>query len=80
MFIDINKIIEEKIGKEYQIGQSYFMKKVLDVKSLRKIINFALIPLIEVYFFGKREQINALKDICNRVLSPAPSDQNLPSS
>jgi len=80
MLRDVNEIIEEKIGKEYQIGQSYFMNKRLDLTTLRRIINYAIMPLIEVYFFGKREQIKNIKEICIGATSPTPSYQNLPSS
>jgi hypothetical protein len=33
---DINKIVEERIGKEYQIGQSFFMKERLALALLKK--------------------------------------------
>ena len=80
MLRDVNKIIEEKIGKEYQIGQSYFMNKKLDLTTLKRVISYAIMPLIEVYFFGKREQIKNIKEICIGATSPTPQYQNLPSS
>lgn len=51
---EINKKISELIGREYQIGYSYFMVKNLDSIKLKNIIDYAITPLIEQYFFGKK--------------------------
>lgn len=67
---DLNKLITEKLGREYQIGHSYFMKKNLDYKSLKRIIDYEIIPLLEQYFFGKKERLDQMKQICNRALTP----------
>jgi len=66
MLENINKIIVERLGREYQIGQSYFMKKDLDADSLNRIIDYAIIPLLDQYFFGKKERLQELKQICNK--------------
>jgi 5-methylcytosine-specific restriction enzyme B len=61
MLENINKIITEKLGREYQIGYSYFMKKDLDHISLKTIIDYAIVPLLEQYFFGKKERLEEIK-------------------
>lgn len=65
MLEEINKVIVERLGREYQIGQSYFMKENLDNNTLKRIIDYAIIPLLEQYFFGKKERLEELKEICN---------------
>lgn len=65
---DVNNEISNKLGKEYQIGYSYFMKN-LDDEKLKRIIDYAIIPLIEQYFFGKKENVDLIRDICNSHLN-----------
>lgn len=64
---DINSEISNKLGKEYQVGYSYFMKD-LDNEKVRRIIDYAIIPLIEQYFFGKKESVDQIKDVCENHL------------
>lgn len=74
---DINNEISNKLGKEYQIGYSYFMKN-LDDEKLRRIIDYAIIPLVEQYFFGKKENVDLVRDICNIHLNRfAPINNNV---
>lgn len=69
MLEDINKVITDKLGREYQIGQSYFMKSNMDKKSLERIITYAILPLVEQYFFGKKERIDEIKQIYYKSLA-----------
>lgn len=75
---DINTEISNKLGKEYQIGYSYFMKG-LDSEKVRRIIDYAIIPLVEQYFFGKKESVDLIRDICanhlGRLLLPQENSQ-----
>lgn len=64
---EINIEISKKLGREYQIGYSYFMNN-LDYQKVKRIIDYAIIPLIEQYFFGKKENVDAIRNICNTYL------------
>ena len=57
---EINARISDVVGKEYQIGYSYFMIKHLDPPKLLRILKYAIIPLIEQYFFGRKETIKEM--------------------
>jgi hypothetical protein len=70
MLEEINKVIVERLEREYQIGHSYLMKEDLDNNALRRIIDYAIVPLLEQYFFGKKERLEELKEICNRATMP----------
>jgi 5-methylcytosine-specific restriction protein B len=64
---EINIEISKKLGREYQIGYSYFMNN-LDYENVKRIIDYAIIPLIEQYFFGKKENVDVIRNICNTYL------------
>jgi 5-methylcytosine-specific restriction protein B len=64
---EINIEISTKLGREYQIGYSYFMHE-LDYEKTKRIIDYAIIPLVEQYFFGKKENVDVIKNICNTYL------------
>jgi 5-methylcytosine-specific restriction endonuclease McrBC GTP-binding regulatory subunit McrB len=70
MLEELNKVIVERLGREYQIGHSYLMKEDLDINALRRIIDYAIMPLLEQYFFGKKERLEQLKEICYRATRP----------
>jgi 5-methylcytosine-specific restriction protein B len=63
---EINTEISNKLGREYQIGYSYFMDN-LDYQKVKRIIDYAIIPMIEQYFFGKRN-VDVIRNICNNYL------------
>ena len=65
---EINFEISRKLGKEYQIGYSYFMIKNLDNMKLQRVIDYAIIPLVEQYFFGKKDNVDEIRGICNKYL------------
>jgi 5-methylcytosine-specific restriction endonuclease McrBC GTP-binding regulatory subunit McrB len=64
MLEQINEIIGAEVGKEYQIGQSYFMVKDLDEVKLKRIIGYAIMPLVRQYFFSKRQIVDKINAIC----------------
>ena len=66
---EINKKISEQIGREYQIGYSYFMVKNLDKMKLKNIIDYAITPLIEQYFFGKKQKVEEIKQIWSTIVN-----------
>jgi AAA domain (dynein-related subfamily) len=49
--------ITEILGKEYQIGHTYFMVENLDTQKLKRILDYAIIPLVDQYFFGKKDDL-----------------------
>lgn len=51
---------DEKLGKHFQVGHSYFMRKNLDQKKLEAILKYNIIPLLEEYYFEDEE---AIKDV-----------------
>jgi hypothetical protein len=69
LMIEINNEISKKLGKEYQIGYSYFMMNNLNYEKVKRIINYAIIPLVEQYFFGKKENIEPITNICKAYLT-----------
>jgi predicted Mrr-cat superfamily restriction endonuclease len=71
---EINKKISELIGREYQIGYSYFMVKNLDRIKLKNIIDYAITPLVEQYFFGKKQKVEEIKQIWSSILNTTTSD------
>ena len=70
----INRKIRDQLGKEYQIGHSYFMVKDLSHDKLKMVVKYAIIPLIEQYYFGKEKSVREIKEICNNVLVPSHSN------
>ena len=67
---ELNTIIEDRLGREFEIGYSYFMKKNLNYKQLERIKEYAIMPLIEQYFFGKKKNIDEIKKIFIKYLNP----------
>ena len=53
----INENIEQKMGREYAIGHSYFMAKHLDKVKVQKIWRYAVHPLLEEYFFNNKSEL-----------------------
>jgi 5-methylcytosine-specific restriction protein B len=64
----LNMRISEQIGREYQIGYSYFMIKDLDKIKLKRLIEYAIIPLVEQYFFGRKQKVEEIKQLCSGIL------------
>ena len=72
MLGQINEQITQHLGKEYQIGYSFFMLKKLDREKVNQIISYAIIPMLEQYFFGRGEKLDELKHLCSSIfLSPS---------
>jgi hypothetical protein len=71
--INLNIREDEKLGKHFQVGHSYFMRVNLDQKKLDAILKYNLIPLLEEYYFEDEEAINDVKKAFNEMFSPSPS-------
>ena len=80
MLQEINLKIKEKLDMEHQIGYSHFMVKDLNEDRLRKIINYALIPLVEQYFYGRKDIVDDIKRICNNTLTIFSSNKINPTT
>jgi MoxR-like ATPase len=65
MLSQMNQKIRVQLGKEYQIGHSYFMVKNLNHDKVRMIIKYAIKPLIEQYQFGKTKKVNEIIEVCH---------------
>jgi 5-methylcytosine-specific restriction enzyme B len=46
--INRNKVTES-LGKEYRIGHTYFMVENLDKEKLKRILDYAIVPLLDQY-------------------------------
>lgn len=55
---NINRKITEKLGKEFRIGHTYFMIENLDVQKLKRVLDYAIIPLVNEYFFGNEGNVD----------------------
>jgi len=53
----------EKLGKYYEIGHSYFMQPDLDISKLKDIWTYAILPLLEEYYFGEAETLQNLQKL-----------------
>jgi DNA polymerase III delta prime subunit len=56
---------DEKLGKHFQVGHSYFMRKNLDRKKLEGILNYNILPLLEEYYFEDEEAIKDVQKVFN---------------
>ena len=63
MLKDVNDAITEKLGKEHQIGHSYFMVEHPTTTKLHRIIEYAIMPLIHQYFLGNKEKIMEIEKL-----------------
>jgi MoxR-like ATPase len=57
---DLNSKIneDEKLGRHFQIGHSYFMEKNIDITRIREIWRFKLLPLLEEYYFQEPRELD----------------------
>lgn len=69
-FVNLNKTIlnDEKLGRHYQLGHSYFIKEKLDETKIRRIWKYALIPILEEYYFEEPEQITKFEGDAEEIL------------
>lgn len=59
-FKKLNSMINEKRGKHYEIGHSFWMKRGFTEGTLKDIWEFNIRPLLEEYFFDDPEAIDKL--------------------
>jgi len=57
LLTSINEKITKRLGEDYQIGHSYFMKIEND-EDLSFVIHYKIKPLLEEYFYGDSDGLN----------------------
>lgn len=62
---ELNEYIKETIGKDYQLGHSYFMK-IENENDLLFVKEYKIKPLLEEYFYGDEINYNKAIEILNR--------------
>ncbi|MFW2591013.1 McrB family protein [Aliarcobacter butzleri] len=62
---ELNEHIKETIGKDYQLGHSYFMK-IENENDLLFVKEYKIKPLLEEYFYGDEINYNKAIEILNR--------------
>ena len=63
LFEELNKFITKKLGEDYQIGHSYFMKKDRENLDIDFVLEYKIKPLLEEYFYGDEESLAHVLDI-----------------
>jgi len=61
-FHKMNDKIEQKLGKEYCVGHSYFMIKEIDKNKVEKVWKYAVYPLLEEYFFHNKSELEEFEN------------------
>lgn len=58
----LNERIEEVLGREMTLGQSYFMAEsgTWDITEFMRQFNYLLLPMLEEYTFGKAEKLSEI--------------------
>ena len=57
LFKELNQKVKDKLGEDYQIGHSYFMKIKNDT-DLCFVLKYKIKPLLEEYFYGDTDGLN----------------------
>ena len=73
LFIALNDYLRERLGEDYQIGHSYFMKVQSD-GNLDFVNEYKIKPLLEEYFYGDNEGLNRALKILEEVDSEEPKN------
>ena len=76
LLTQLNKRITLLIGRDYQIGHSYFMK-IDNLEALRFTWYHRIIPLLQEYFYHDSRRLKAV--IGNAFMEEIAIDQNLKS-
>jgi len=63
----LNNMITDKLGADYVLGHSYFMKIQSD-DDLDFVLEYKITPLLEEYFYGDKEGLDAILEILNEYI------------
>lgn len=64
LFSELNNFIKEKLGEDYMLGHSYFMKIEND-EDLEFVKEYKIKPLLEEYFYADEENYKKAVEILN---------------
>ncbi len=59
-FIELNKLILKKKGKDFLVGHSYFLAEENSAIDLASVMNNKVIPLLTEYFYNKEQDMISL--------------------
>ncbi len=63
VFTSASYVSTTLIGENFQIGHSYFMKPTIaDNATLQKVFRHAVVPLVEEYFYNRRDKRELLAE------------------
>jgi hypothetical protein len=63
LFIHLNTRVQKELGEHFQIGHSYFMDpRVGTTEGRSQLWEFAIMPLLEEYFYNRRDRQSLLKE------------------
>lgn len=81
LFLALNQRVQQELGEHFQIGHSYFMDRQVDREQIQaRIWNRSIVPLLEEYFYGRRDRAAILSDFDPaRLLSTTRPELNPPS-
>lgn len=60
LFNSLNSVVTERLGKGYQVGHTYFMRKGLTQVELQDVWAYSVMPLLEEYFYDDRKTLESL--------------------
>src|SRR6266566_4920731 len=81
LFLALNQRVQQELGEHFQIGHSYFMDRQIDSERIqRRIWSRSIVPLLEEYFYGRRDRAAILSDFDPaRLLTTTRPELNTPS-
>ena len=62
LMISLNQYIKEKLGEDYQLGHSYFMK-ISNDEELNFVKEYKIKPLLEEYFYAEDKTVDEILDV-----------------
>ncbi len=81
VFIALNEKIQQELGEHFQVGHSYFMNaEVGSEEGLQRIWDRAIMPLLEEYFYNRRDRGSFLADFDVRKLTGGAPVESVASS
>jgi 5-methylcytosine-specific restriction protein B len=63
LFLNLNARIRQELGEHFQIGHSYLMKpEIQTAVGQRRAWDYAIVPLLEEYFYNRRDRDSLLAE------------------
>lgn len=63
LFVSLNERVEKELSEHFQVGHSYFMDTDIATEAgLRRTWNRSIMPLLEEYFYNRRERRDLLEE------------------